>query len=113
MKELFLVGARHEKIMEQIPGMWDQIKWKKLVHLQSPDLFVWFVVMICRKLRSRLENLFPQRCRVLYKTECDNIDFEDNNNVLLENGSKISYDLIVGADGANLMVWALINESDF
>jgi len=66
---------------------------------------------MCLQLRSNLENIFQARCKILYGTECDNIDFE-NNLVSLREGRKISYDLLVGADGANSMVRAAISKDD-
>jgi len=106
----FGISARHERIMQQIPGMWEELK-EVSAPANSGFLRLIRRLDICSKLRSRLETTFPTRCKIFYKTECVNIDFEQNF-VSLGGGRKISYDLLVGADGANSMVRAAISKDD-
>ncbi|MGK3758745.1 MAG: kynurenine 3-monooxygenase [Bacillariaceae sp.] len=106
----FGIGIRHEKAMEQIPGMWEELK-DVSAPLESGLLRMIRRNDLCSKLRSRLENTYPTRCKILYETECENIDFKQNL-VSLKKGSGISYDLLVGADGANSMVREAIRKDD-
>jgi len=105
----FGIGCRHEKLLEPIPGMWEQLK-----EVSAPTKFGLRIIRrndLCSKLRSRLESTYPERFKILYETQCENIDFKQNL-VLLKNGSSIFYDLLVGADGANSMVRASIRKDD-
>lgn len=106
----FGIGSRHEITLAQIPGMWEQLK-EVSAPTKSGNVNLIRRNDLCDKLRSRLEDKFSARCNILYETKCVGIEFEQDI-VSLENGSKISYDLLVGADGVNSMVRAAIKKDD-
>lgn len=63
-------------------GKLNIVMWEELKGVSAPiDSGLLCMIRrndLCSKLRSRLESTYPTLCKILYETECENIDFKQN-----------------------------------
>eukprot|EP00592_Proboscia_alata_P021035 CAMPEP_0194425626 /NCGR_PEP_ID=MMETSP0176-20130528/24860_1 /TAXON_ID=216777 /ORGANISM="Proboscia alata, Strain PI-D3" /LENGTH=441 /DNA_ID=CAMNT_0039235997 /DNA_START=137 /DNA_END=1462 /DNA_ORIENTATION=+ len=104
----FGVGSRHEKFLQEIPGLWHRIE------AQSAPVTRMRIIgrnNLCQEMLVKLEEVdTKKRCCVSYETSCESID-ADQRVVTTTNGKKINYDLLVGSDGVNSTVRKLLVET--
>jgi len=104
----FGVTARHEKFLQEIPGLWHRIE------AQSAPVNRLRIIgrnNLCQEILTKLEEVdTKKRCCVSYDTSCKSID-TNQRVVTTTNGKKINYDLLVGSDGVNSTVRKLLVET--
>ena len=97
----FGVGGRHERCLENIPGLWERVE---AVSAPTPSgLRLVGRSTLCNELMTQLEEKHGSRCNISFGGACSTIDL-DRQVVTVDNGEEIPYDLLVGADGVNSYV---------
>jgi len=98
----FGVGGRHQRCLENIPGLWKRVH---AVSAPTPSGTLRLVgrSTLCNELMTQLEEKHGSRCNISFGGACSNIDL-DRQVVTVDNGEEIPYDLLVGADGVNSYV---------
>jgi len=108
----FGIGARHQRCLEEIPGLWPKIESKSAPTTGGPKVRIIGRQVLCQELLANLEELDSnsKRCTISYNTACQNIDL-DQHVVTTTNGTSIHYDLLVGCDGVKSDIRNLLVET--
>ena len=97
----FGVGLRHQRCLEQIPGLWKSIEAKSAPTTGGPKVRIIGRNVLCQELVTKLEEADTgNRCTVSYETDCRSIDMEKRT-IAAANGAEYNYDLLVACDGVN------------